>query len=127
MKINVNTDLATPVFQQIVDQVHFAISAGELIEKERLPSIRTLAKELGVAPNTVAKAYRKLEFRGLIKARDRASYVVEGNTTDNRYGARGVSADKTEVHNAVDTLERGLFPGASVSYTHLTLPTILLV
>ena len=110
MKIIVNTELATPVYQQIVDQIHFAISAGELKKKERLPSIRTVAKELGVAPNTVAKAYRKLEFRGLIKARSRASHIVEGRSVDNRYGARGVSADKTEVYRAVDKLEQGLFP-----------------
>ena len=72
MKISVQTNIAAPVFQQIVDQVHFAISAGELLPGERLPSIRAVATELGIAPNTVAKAYRQLEFRGLITAHDRS-------------------------------------------------------
>ena len=117
MKISVQTNIAAPVFQQIVDQVHFAISAGELLPGERLPSIRAVATELGIAPNTVAKAYRQLEFRGLITAHDRSGYSVMAAVPDSRYQARGVSADKTEVHNAVDKLEQGLFPGAFCKVT----------
>ena len=117
MKINIQTNIATPVFQQIVDQVHFNISAGESLPGERLPSIRALATELGVAPNTVSKAYRQLEFRGLISAHDRSGYSVLAAAPDSRYQARGVSADKAEVHNAVDKLEQGLFPGAFCKVT----------
>jgi phosphoribosylformylglycinamidine cyclo-ligase len=117
MKISIQTDIATPVFQQIVDQVHFSISAGESLPGERLPSIRALATELGVAPNTVSKAYRQLEFRGLISAHDRSGYSVLAAAPDSRYQARGVSADKAEVHNAVDKLEQGLFPGAFCKVT----------
>ena len=117
MKINIQTNIATPVFQQIVDQVHFNISAGESLPGERLPSIRALATELGVAPNTVSKAYRQLEFRGLISAHDRSGYSVLAAAPDSRYQARGVSADKAEVHNAVDKLEQGIFPGAFCKVT----------
>ena len=117
MKITINTDHSTPVFQQIVEQIHFAITAGELAIGEKLPSIRSVATELNLAPNTVAKAFRQLEFRGLITAHDRSGYTVAGNTAESRYQARGVSADKTEVHNAVDTMEAGLFPGAFCKVT----------
>ena len=117
MKINIQTNIATPVFQQIVDQVHFNISAGESLPGERLPSIRALATELGVAPNTVSKAYRQLEFRGLISAHNRSGYSVLAAAPDSRYQARGVSADKAEVHNAVDKLEQGIFPGAFCKVT----------
>jgi phosphoribosylformylglycinamidine cyclo-ligase len=117
MKINIQTNIATPVFQQIVDRVHFNISAGESLPGERLPSIRALATELGVAPNTVSKAYRQLEFRGLISAHDRSGYSVLAAAPDSRYQARGVSADKAEVHNAVDKLEQGIFPGAFCKVT----------
>ncbi|MBO6556540.1 MAG: GntR family transcriptional regulator [Pseudomonadales bacterium] len=117
MKLTVDNDAATPVFQQLVDQIHFAISAGELAGDEKLPSIRSVASDLSVAPNTVAKAYRQLEFRGLIKAQDRSGFVVVTDSADNRYTARGVSADKTEVHDAVDQLEQGLFPGAFCKIT----------
>ena len=117
MKISIQTNIATPVFQQIVDQVHFAISAGELLPGARLPSIRSVATDLGIAPNTVAKAYRQLEFRSLVTAHDRSGYSVLEAATDSRYQARGVSADKTEVHDAVDKLEQGLFPGAFCKVT----------
>ena len=117
MKIQIDNTAANPVFQQIVDQVHFAITAGELGHGEKLPSIRSVATDLTIAPNTVAKAYRQLEFRGLIKAQDRSGFVVMADHADSRYGARGVSADKTEVHNAVDLLEQGLFPGAFCKIT----------
>ncbi|MGV0033563.1 MAG: GntR family transcriptional regulator [Candidatus Azotimanducaceae bacterium WSBS_2022_MAG_OTU7] len=117
MKITVQTSIAAPVFQQIVEQLHFAISAGELLPGERLPSIRTVATDLGIAPNTVAKAYRQLEFRGQITAHDRSGYSVLALVPDSRYQARGVSADKTEVHRAVDKLEQGLFPGAFCKVT----------
>ena len=117
MKIQIDNTAANPVFQQIVDQVHFAITAGELGHGEKLPSIRSVATDLTIAPNTVTKAYRQLEFRGLIKAQDRSGFVVMTDHADSRYGARGVSADKTEVHNAVDQLEQGLFPGAFCKIT----------
>lgn len=117
MKIHLQPASATPVFQQLVEQIHFAISAGELEPGERLPSIRSIATDLGIAPNTVAKAYRQLEFRGLINAQDRSGYSVAAEPVDSRYQARGVSADKTEVHSAVDRLEQGLFPGAFCKIT----------
>lgn len=117
IKLSINQDDATPVFQQLVDQIHFAITAGELNPDDALPSIRKVANELEIAPNTVAKAYRQLEFRGLIKALERSGYRVAGNADSGRYTARGVSADKTEVHNVVDELERGLFPGAFCKIT----------
>jgi phosphoribosylformylglycinamidine cyclo-ligase len=117
MKITVQTSSATPVFQQIVEQIHFAISAAELKPGEKLPSIRGIAADLDIAPNTVAKAYRQLEFRGVINAHDRSGYTVAEPSDDSRYQARGVSADKTEVHNAVDQLDQGLFPGAFCKIT----------
>ena len=53
----------------------------------------------------------------MIKAHDRSGFVVVADHFDSRYTARGVSADKTEVHDAVDQLEQGLFPGAFCKIT----------
>ena len=113
----VDPNSTTPVFQQLVDQVHFAINTGELVTGTGLPSIRRVASDLGIAPGTVAKAYRQLEFRGLISAASRSGYTVASKTGNERYQARGVSASKTEVHEAVDQLEAGLFPGAFCKIT----------
>ncbi len=117
MKIERQNTSGTPVFQQLVEQIHFAITAGELSPGEKLPSIRSVATEFGIAPNTVAKAYRQLEFRGLIQALDRSGFKVAEQKPESRYQARGVSADKTEVHDAIDDLDEGIFPGAFCKIT----------
>lgn len=117
MKLQLDNTLGVPLFQQIVDQIHFAISAGELKPGDRLPSIRSLAAEQGIAVNTVAKALRQLEFRGLIESRERSGYTVSAGDAGGRYRARGVSSDKAEVHSAVDRLDEGLFPGAFCKIT----------
>ncbi len=121
MKIHINPQAASPVFQQIVEQIHFAITADELPPGTRLPSIRRLATDLGIAPNTVSKAYRQLEFRGLLRARERSGYTVTLSATlsaaASRYQARGVSTDKREVHSAIDQVKPGIFPGAFCKVT----------
>ena len=101
MKLNIDNNAASPVFQQIIDQLHFSINTGELKPGDKLPSIRNIATENDIAANTVAKALRQLEFRGVIIAKDRSGFVV-AKAANSRYQARGVSADKTEVHNVVD-------------------------
>jgi len=122
MKLELESESPTPVFQQIIDQIHFQINTGDLLPGEKLPSIRNLAAEYELATNTIAKAMRQLEFRGLIIAQDRSGYHVAdtaGKGADNasRYQARGVSSDKTEVHNVVDNLDHGLFRNAFCKIT----------
>jgi GntR family transcriptional regulator len=55
-----------PVYKQIIHHVQSAISSGVLREGDQLPTIRSLHQQLGVNPNTVAKAYRELELLGHI-------------------------------------------------------------
>lgn len=119
MKLSLDESSPVPLFQQIVDALHFAINTGELKTGDKLPSIRQLAKDNDLAVNTAAKALRQLEFRGVVIARDRSGYIVAGGDTDSgsRYQARGVSADKTEVHSVVDTMDAGAVPGAFCKLT----------
>ena len=116
MKLRIDSRAKVPVFQQIVDQIHFAINTGELAPRDKLPSIRNLAASNNIATNTVTKALRQLEFRGLVTARDRSGYVVSGGA-GSRYQSRGVSADKGEVHNVVDKLDAGVIPGTFCKLT----------
>ena len=99
MKLELEPDSSIPVFQQIIDQVHFKINTGDLKTGEKLPSIRNLASKYELATNTVAKAMRQLEFRGLIISQDRSGFRVADNgdkVADNasRYNARGVPRTK---------------------------------
>lgn len=61
-------DLRTgvPVYRQIIDQVMVGIAAGSLSTGQQLPTVRQLAVDLSVNPNTVARAYRELEIRGVL-------------------------------------------------------------
>jgi GntR family transcriptional regulator len=61
-------DLSTgvPVYRQIIDQVHAARASGAIGPGERLPTVRPLAVDLKVNPNTVVRAYRELELTGIL-------------------------------------------------------------
>src|SRR5277367_1623554 len=55
-----------PVYRQIINQACAAVAAGTFIPGDQLPTIRALSERLNVNPNTVAKAYRELELKGVI-------------------------------------------------------------
>jgi GntR family transcriptional regulator len=55
-----------PVYRQIIDQVLGGISAGSLKPGDQLPTVRQLAVDLAINPNTVVRAYRELEIRGVL-------------------------------------------------------------
>lgn len=60
---------SAPPTEQIRDQLRGLVASGRLAADERLPSVRQLAKDLDVAPGTVAKAYKALEEEGFVTAR----------------------------------------------------------
>jgi GntR family transcriptional regulator len=66
------------IYLQIVNQVKYLVAAGRLAPGEELPPIRTLAEQLLINPNTVARAYRELEAAGIVeKRRTAGTYVSE--------------------------------------------------
>jgi GntR family transcriptional regulator len=67
-----------PVYLQIIDQVKRDIALGRLAKDERLPTVRQLAQQLAINPNTIAKAYRQLEQEGIIVTRAGAGAFVAG-------------------------------------------------
>lgn len=67
---------ATPPFEQIRTQIASLIAVGQLANGSRLPTVRALASDLGVATGTVARAYKELEALGLIESRRRLGTVV---------------------------------------------------
>ena len=66
MIFHVNPSSGVPIYVQIKNQVKNAIAAGALKQDQTLPSVRKLASELGINPNTVARAYQELERDGVI-------------------------------------------------------------
>ncbi|KRB46215.1 GntR family transcriptional regulator [Terrabacter sp. Root181] len=63
-------------FEQVRAQVEASIRSGRLVPGDRLPTVRALAADLGLATNTVARAYKELEAAGLVETRSRAGTVV---------------------------------------------------
>jgi len=55
-----------PVYRQLIDQVLVAIASGGLSSGDQLPTVRQLAVDLSINPNTVVRAYKELEIRGML-------------------------------------------------------------
>jgi len=55
-----------PVYRQLIDQVQAAIASGALTVSDQLPTVRQVAVDLAINPNTVLRAYREMEIRGLL-------------------------------------------------------------
>jgi GntR family transcriptional regulator len=64
MQINIDNASDRAVYQQIIDQVKRDIALGRLGKDERLPTVRQLAGQIAINPNTIAKAYQQLEREG---------------------------------------------------------------
>lgn len=67
MFVRVNSANGVAVYDQIARQVKFAVADGALAPGDLIPSVRELAKELTVNPNTVARAYRDLQADGVVE------------------------------------------------------------
>jgi GntR family transcriptional regulator len=79
MILHVNTSSGVPVYLQIESQVKHVVAAAALKEGDALPSVRKLATELRVNPNTVARAYQNLEREGVIRTvPGGGTYVANG-------------------------------------------------
>ena len=64
--INLDYQIRTPIYEQIVNDIEKYVALGILKEKVQIPSIREMASNLGINPNTVKKSYDILENRGII-------------------------------------------------------------
>ena len=76
---HVRADSGEPIYRQIIRQVTHAVTTGALRPGDRLPTIRELAAEQVVNPNTVARAYRELEREGLVESGPRRGTFVTFN------------------------------------------------
>jgi GntR family transcriptional regulator len=76
--IRINPQSAEPIFEQIVFQVKGSVARGEMGQGDKLPSVRELAKELAVNPNTVIRAYEALERDGVVIRRQGAGCFLTG-------------------------------------------------
>ena len=83
MRIQIDTNLSTPLFQQLIDQIKKGVMDGLLKQGDPLPSIRQLANDLELNNNTVAKAYRLLDRDSVIQTKGYRGTVIHADAKQN--------------------------------------------
>ena len=83
-RLTLDPSSTTPPYEQIRAQIAAHVDGGELQPGDRLPTVRRLADDLGVAANTVARAYRELEQAGVIETRGRGGSFVTGDQVERK-------------------------------------------
>ena len=96
MNLTIDAGSPVPPYEQIRSQLAAMVDGGALAEGTRLPPIRQLAGDLGLATNTVARAYRELELEGLVQARGRHGTIVTGRAAMDRTQRKEVVAGAAE-------------------------------
>jgi GntR family transcriptional regulator len=82
MQIKIDNASDRPVYQQIIDQVKRDIALGRLGKNEKLLTVRQLAGQLAINPNTIAKAYQQMEREGIITTRPGSGAFVANLDSD---------------------------------------------
>jgi GntR family transcriptional regulator len=76
VELRIDTTDGTPIYLQIIDQIKRSVAMGRLKPEDSLPSVRQLALDLTINPNTVARAYLELEHDGVIyKRQGQGTYI----------------------------------------------------
>ncbi len=104
MQLSVDHESATPPYEQIRVQIADRARGGELPAGLRLPTVRALAEELGLAANTVARAYRELEADGVVETHGRRGTLI---------AATGDTAHRLTAAAAAEFAQRSLRLGVS--------------
>ena len=79
LQVRIRPEDPTPPYEQVRAQIAAAIAAGDVPTGTRIPPVRQLAGDLGVAAGTVARAYKELEAAGLVATARRAGTTVTGH------------------------------------------------
>jgi len=82
IQISLDVKSGVPFYRQIIDQIKAAIATGRLEAGDRLPTVRQLAVDLSINPNTVARAYTELELTGLVETQMGSGTFVGHRTVE---------------------------------------------
>jgi DNA-binding transcriptional regulator YhcF (GntR family) len=116
MDITIDLASPTPPYEQVRLRIAELAAAGDLPAGSRLPPVRTLAVTLGLAANTVARAYRELETAGLVETRGRLGTVVTS-----RAAGTSVQAQQAAATYAARTRALGVPPETALALVQAAL------
>jgi len=95
IKIQIDPKSGVPFYRQVIDQVKSAIATGLLGPGDKLPTVRQLAVDLSINPNTVSRAYTELELTGLVETHMGSGTFV---------GQKKVERDEVERRRILDQI-----------------------
>jgi GntR family transcriptional regulator len=104
MEFLIDTKSGVPFYRQIIEQIKFGIARGELASGDRLPTVRQLAVDLSINPNTVVRAYRELEIEGVLDTQQGSGTFV---------GRQKPEIDRLEKQRMLDQILTDLLARAS--------------
>lgn len=116
VRISVDQASAVPPYEQVRGQLAELIGTGRLAVGTRLPTVRGFAADLGLAVNTVARAYRELEAAGLLETRGRLGTFVAPGRDDATDRLQRVAADY-----AAEAARLGVPPAAALALVRAAL------
>ena len=95
MNFKIDSKSGVPYYRQIIEQVKYGISRGELQPGDRLPTVRQLAVDLSVNPNTIIRAYREMEIEDVLETHQGSGTFV---------GSRKLEIDELERQRMLDQI-----------------------
>jgi GntR family transcriptional regulator len=102
MPLRLNPASGVPLYLQLIEQVKHAIETGAIRAGEQLPSVRQMAEDLVINPNTVARAYRDLEQEGIIELKHGSGAFIRDSMVAR---SRLMQKAQTVLESAFDRLE----------------------
>lgn len=103
VQIAINHKSPVPLFEQLKEQIKLRVLAGALKPGDPIPSIRQLAVQLTVNPNTIAKVYRELELEGVLENRPgKGCFVASSGRTEEECRQEREKRVRWEVREAVE-------------------------
>lgn len=105
MEIILSNSSSLPIYKQIKEQVKAQILSGELIEDEKLPSLRQLAKDLKISVLTTTRAYNELEQEGFITSRQGKGFFVMSSSS-NLIREQLIKEVENNLNHAIQAAER---------------------
>lgn len=113
MIFRLNPSAGQPLYLQLMEQVRHAVETGVLQDGDQMPGIRTLAEELVISHNTVAKAYTELQHEGLLELRHGAgAYISARRRLKTR--TEQVRQAQLKVAGVVEVLHEDGFSGEEI-------------
>ena len=106
-RFRLDASTGVPFYRQIIDQVLLGVADGRLRAGEQLPTVRQLAVDLSVNLNTVAKAYREMEIRGIVQTQQGTGTFVSDRAPEGRTAERKKALDRLVEETLVRAASKG--------------------